>query len=512
MLARGGAWRRIAPRYWVRLAWCLFTATLATILTLPERLVLAPVLRHRFRRTGAGSLRDQVRVVCILGYYRSGTTHLHYLLSCDPGLATPRWYQVLAPQGWVVSWLFLRWFLVPFLGSTRPQDDVAIGPEWPAEDDFALSNWTLSSTLPGRMILPREWDRSWKALHDLREAAPADRRRWRMAAWALAWKVARAGRVIRPVILKTPAHTARIPELVEVFGVENIRFIHIARDPAAVLRSNLAMHRRFGPYLLQELPDDDVLRRRIIEEYDATERRFLESAASLPAGMLARIRYQDLVADPVGQVRAAYRQLGLNWTDAAERRMEDYLRDVAGYRSAQSRSPRASDAAPPELAWMYAAFGHERPTVEPRPVSERAAAAAPSTGPLSVAVDTLIVALLLAAAWIGVAWLLRDRLDWMTWPVGAVLGGAAIGATGGRGGSVRLGVWTALLTAGVLGAVAYPATCLAFYRGREPMPWGDVWDSTRDGLLAVNNLIWLFLGVMTAYRLASRAQARPPGG
>jgi hypothetical protein len=105
--------------------------------------------------------------------------------------------------------------------------------------------------------------------------------------------------------------------------------------------------------------------------------------------------------------------------------------------------------------------------------------------------------------------MMRDRLDWLTWPTGVIMGVTALRLAGT--GSVRLGLWAAALTLSVLAVVAYPATCLAFYRERSPMPWGDVWDSTRDGLLAINNLVWLFLGAMTAYRMASRKDVRAPG-
>src|SRR4051812_11139807 len=76
LLARHGA----APRYWLRIAFGLFTSCIGTVLTLPERVVLAPVLRARAARNGA-RLEHGPGVVVILGYFRSGTTHLHYLMS-----------------------------------------------------------------------------------------------------------------------------------------------------------------------------------------------------------------------------------------------------------------------------------------------------------------------------------------------------------------------------------------------------------------------------------------------
>lgn len=541
----GGAWKRVHLRFWLRLVWCGFTSALATALTLPERAVLGVYLngrassrerRERLNRPFIGPDGDPVpqrvapsdagvEVLCVLGYYRSGTTHLHYILSCDPANITPRWHQVLAPQGWVLSWTFLRWFLVPFLGSTRPQDDVAIGPEWPAEDDFALCNWTLSSAMPGRMVLPREWD-YWKRLNAMEGVTERERRRWRRAVWAFAWKVARAGGAgrgsRRRVILKTPSHTARVRELLEVFGPERVRFIHIARDPGAVLRSNIAMHRRFGPYLLQEAASDEEVRRRTVEEYDATERAFIEQLHEVPAGRLARIRYQDLVADPMGELRRLYSELGMEWGDDLERRFGAYLRSVADYRAASGKSASgaktdgaAPETLPEELAWMTSAFGHDEPTLSTRPLpTDPSPVTASSGAPVPAAargafIDTLTLMLLWSAAWIGVAWIFRDRLDWMTWPTGAVLGIAAL-RLAGRG-SVKLGLWTAALTLGALAVSAYPATCLAFYRERTPMPFRDVWHSTRDGLMAVNNLIWLFLGLMTAYRFGSRKHARAPG-
>ena len=45
--------------------------------------------------------------------------------------------------------------MTPFYSTARPQDDVAFGPDVPAEDDFALCNGGLVSSLVGRHVLPR---------------------------------------------------------------------------------------------------------------------------------------------------------------------------------------------------------------------------------------------------------------------------------------------------------------------------------------------------------------------
>jgi hypothetical protein len=60
--------------------------------------------------------------------------------------------------------------------------------------------------------------------------------------------------------------------------------------------------------------------------------------------------------------------------------------------------------------------------------------------------------------------------------------------------------------------VAFPATAMTSdYRLRVPPPWGDVWVSTHRGLTAINNIVWIVLGLLSAYRFASRKHLTPPG-
>ena len=147
LIARSGG---VGPRYWLRLAGVLLTSTVGTVATLPERVLVWLWLAAR----GGDPARfdHPPGVIVVAGYYRSGTTHVHNLLACDPGVVTPRWAQAMAPQGFRLSWWLTRLLLVPFVGGSRPQDAVGFGPMWPGEDDFALAGWGACSTLPGRLV------------------------------------------------------------------------------------------------------------------------------------------------------------------------------------------------------------------------------------------------------------------------------------------------------------------------------------------------------------------------
>ncbi len=541
-------WARalFAPRvwipilYWPRLAFALFVSTLSTIGTLPERLILSPILRWRYRAVG-GKLEHAPGALIVLGYFRSGTTHLHYLLSCDPRLRTPTWSQALCPQGFWASWSFLRFFMIPFLSGTRPQDDVAIGPDWPAEDDFATNSWACASPLLGRFVLPRAQSH-YERFHDLARLNPRELSRWRFLQWAFLQKLAWLS-PSRGILLKSPSHTARVAELARLLPA-NARFVHISRDPAAVIKSNVNMGHRLSVFGLQHPPDDESVRERVVREYLDSEDKYLRESGVLPSGSLVEIRYEDLVADPMGTIERIYRELGLELTDEARRRMLIYLASVRDYKAANQRDERAAKAVasaegpassqiPGEsarIAALVSRFGHDRPAI-PKVAPIAVPLGGSRTRTRGAAALMIAIALLSLPAWLAVCWFASDRHDAIIWPLGSLIGYAGIRIA--REGSVRLGVLSGALIMMVYGLMVVPGSFLAEY-GHRPYyfaapgapralwnlspwiplrqwEWYHITKSARVGALAWNNLFWVFMGVTCAYRFASRPHVNPPG-
>jgi hypothetical protein len=471
-----------------------------TALTLPERLLLALWLRLR-----GAALDRRPGPVIILGYYRSGTTHLQFLLNCDPNLYSPKWYQALSPQGFLLSWTLLRFLLLPFLSRTRPQDNVAFGSDVPAEDDFALNNWALASSLPGRHVLPRARD-FYDRFHDLKDLSPDERARWRRYQRAFVRKLSLlAGR--RRILLKTPSHTARVEALQELFaGTDGPRFIHISRDPHAVVRSNRGLYRALNPmYHLQAPLPPEELEARTVAEYLATEQSYLAARPHVPPGRLAELRLEDLQADPLGEVRRVYRELGLEFTEAFERRLLDYLDATRGY--TPNVHPAWGDEQArrlgPALEPLVKQFGHDRPPLPPVP-PPRPAHMAPGARRLRLALAGLLAAVAAAAcvaAWLLLAHLLGRRVDRLVWPAGIAVGYAALSAA--RRGSHRLGLWAGLLTLLSLLAAGLLTTRLLAPPSGD-VSWLGLWRTTAPELLSPAILFWACFGALSAYRIASR--------
>lgn len=504
---------RAHPRYIPRVAMGLATSLVGTVATLPERLLLAPVLAGKFGK--AKPLAHEPGVVVILGYFRSGTTHLHYLLSCDPRFTTPSWVQAMCPQGFWASWAFFRFAMVPFLPNQRPQDDVAFGPDWPAEDDFALANWNLTSSLIGRLVYPSRRER-FDRFHFLEGLSEGERRAWARAQAGFCWKITRAAKRKR-LLLKTPSHTARVAELRRVFG-ERVKFVHITREPEAVIRSNAAMHERLADQLLEDPPSREETRRHIVGEYERTERKFLDESAGLPADRLCRIRYDDLIADPRATLEGIYTQLGLGWSSELDARFTSYLRAVADYRAAAQKSPKGQPTiAEPDdderaaCARLRDWFDHG-PADEPRPKPEKVElppAPGPdptqATRPRRAYLAAALVALASFAAWMGIAYVTSNRLDTLTWIWGTFIGYAAV-RVAGRG-TTRLGVWCAACFLLVVGASVWPLPEI-----QGGWTGADRLRNIRSSYLNItSNWLYVALGAVAAYRFGSRTHIRPPG-
>lgn len=477
--------RRVHPSYWPRLTFCLFTSWVGTVLTMPERLLLAPILFARFRRDTR--LDHPPGVVVILGYYRTGTTHLHNLLASDPRVNTPRWSQCLAGQGWLLSWTLMRFILTPFLGNTRPQDGVGFGPDWPAEDDFALATWAGASSLPGRFVFPSRWE-TFARWHDLQGLSPRELARWRRTTAAFCWKITRF-RGSSPLVLKTPSHTARVAELDRLFHAK-ARFIHISREPAAVLASNLKMHASLGPHALEDLPEPAVLAARIGAEYQAAESKCRAELAVLNPARVVHIRYDDLIADPMAELARIRPALGLPNDGHAQRAALAYLHRVGRYRGDAPAANLPSDPEPEA--------GARRTT--------------------RAVVVGLAVALACAGVWLGLVWAThhfwgwQQRFDFLVWLTGGVVGAAMVRSA--RVGSRPLGWLAAGVTVLVFAALSFPITVInwnwaagsgwrlfLYHNGRGAL----------HGVLSTSSLVFGVLGALTAWRQASRTMPRAPG-
>ena len=306
----------IDPRYWPR-------AMLLTLAGLSNS-AFARLEEWKYgRRIDAAEVRPPL---FILGHYRSGTTHLHNLLSLDPRFAYPTLLQALYPHTFLTSGAMLAPLMAALLTRRRPQDNMTQAAGSPAEDEFALCVATALSPYMA-WVFPRS-PVTYEKYLTFREAPAEDLARWKAA---LVWFLKKVTLVAdRPLLLKSPPHTARVRLLLGLFP--RARFVHVHRHPYAVFVSTRHLWRA-GPatYQLQR-PGAEDIDGRIISTYTVMYEAYFEDQGLIPPGQFCEVRYEELEGEPVRVVGAIYDALGLADFVPVQEPLEGYLRSIGGYR------------------------------------------------------------------------------------------------------------------------------------------------------------------------------------
>lgn len=308
---------RIGVVYVPRLAAALVLSTLNTILSLPERLILAVALRKR-------KVADPV---FLLGVHRSGTTLLHNLMALDPQLRAPTALETLNPAGFVFSGWLLAPLLMLVMPWKRPMDNVRFHLFTPWEEEFALSASCGLSPHWG-MSFPKSWP-AYDRYAFPEQMSARERAIWQRHLLGFLRKLTLWTR--RRPLLKNPYNTSRVALLHAMFPAA--RFVHIARHPYDVCRSNAHLERE--AHVMSQLQDPDPRHSyssRFLENYRAMETAYVEQIATVPAAQTVEIRFEDLERDPVGQLRQVYAHLGLEWTVRFEERLNAHLAGLSGYK------------------------------------------------------------------------------------------------------------------------------------------------------------------------------------
>jgi len=263
----------------------------------------------------------------IIGHWRSGTTLLHELLMLDDRLCCPNTYQCLAPCHFLITegvgTATLKW-IIP---SKRPMDDVVTGWDRPQEDEFALMNMGAPSPYR-RMAFPVTSPDRPESL-DLTKLSPADLDLWKKTLRRFLAMLAVADP--RRPVLKSPPHTARVAVLAEMFP--EARFLHVVRDPCVVFASTMRLWRSLHDVQGLQVDRGETLERYVFAAFEEMYAAFERDRAVLPAGRLHEIRYEDLVADPVGQLAEAYERLDLGDFGRVRTVFETQARSMKRYRT-----------------------------------------------------------------------------------------------------------------------------------------------------------------------------------
>jgi omega-hydroxy-beta-dihydromenaquinone-9 sulfotransferase len=263
--------------------------------------------------------------IFILGHWRNGTTHLHNLITQDERLGYPNGYQVSFPHTFLSTEKKDTPFMSFFLPRRRPMDNVEMTLATPQEDEFALVAATFKSPCMAWVFF-RQKEQFEKYL-TFRDVDPAEVAEWRDAFYTFLKKL--QWRDSRPLVLKSPPHTARIGLLLKLFP--NAKFIHIHRDPCTVFQSTRRTFEIMVTWHNLQRPNVPDLDNWLIRLYRMMYDAFFEDRDLIPAGNYREVAYEELERDPIGEVRKIYQTLKLPDFTAFEPCLQKYVNSLTGY-------------------------------------------------------------------------------------------------------------------------------------------------------------------------------------
>jgi hypothetical protein len=230
--------------------------------------------------------------VFILGPWRSGTTVFHELLAATDNWTTPQTWQCFNP-----STCFLHTPRSEDRSIRRPMDHGHIRTFGPQEDEFALLLLGEPSIYRG-LIDPR---RLRECADELWSSGTAKLLRWQNFLRGL---TASAG---RPLLLKSPSHTFRLPLMRALFP--RAKFVWIGRHTGELLASNARMWQAMADhYGLWDFPPE-VLEGFLQDMLRACSNVLAWCLDEMPSESMLWVDFDELRTDPRQLLQRTWRFL-----------------------------------------------------------------------------------------------------------------------------------------------------------------------------------------------------------
>jgi len=272
--------------------------------------------------------------VFILGLWRSGTTHLHYMMAQDPQFGYLNNHQAFTLNMSLLSLDKLNKILSIFVPGKRPQDNVRVTLDDPAEEEQAFSTMSIHSSIHS-FYFPKN-QQYFTKYHLFDGISPKEKTSWMEDYLFLLKNISYYSKKMR-LLLKNPHNTGRVKELLELFP--NAKFIFIHRDPYTVYRSTKKLYMQMiSSQVLQFISQKEIERLIINNNARILDKYFCEREL-IPDGNLVEIGFEDLETTPLESLKSIYGRLGLDGFEAAKNHITKYLNSVKGYQKNLYKAP-----------------------------------------------------------------------------------------------------------------------------------------------------------------------------
>ncbi|MCC8171703.1 MAG: sulfotransferase [Parabacteroides sp.] len=286
-----------------------------------------PIEEKRYRKWLADKPVENDPVF-ILGHWRSGTTFVHNVFSCDKHFGYNTTYQTVFPNLMLFGQPFFKKNMSWLMPDKRPTDNMELKVDLPQEEEFALANM-MPYTYYNFWFLPK-YMMEYCDKYLLFDTITEEERQVFKETFLKLIKISLWNTGGTQFLSKNPPHTGRIKTLLEMFP--NAKFIYLVRNPYTVFESTRSFFTNtIRPLQLQEISDAQ-LEENIVQVYSKLFHKFEAEKHLIPEGNLMEIKFEDFEANAFELTEHVYKTLDIPGFDNARPDIEKYLEKKKGYK------------------------------------------------------------------------------------------------------------------------------------------------------------------------------------
>lgn len=291
----------------------------------------------------------------ITGHWRSGTTYIHNMLSLDNTFGYCSTFTATLPGIFLGSEKIFKPVLAASITDKRPMDDVPMGTDLPQEEEYAIGAFIPYAYYNG-WIFPKNMGfyNNFVCMENVSKEVIDE---WKETYLYFLKKLTyyRDG---KRLILKNPAHTARIKHLLEMFP--DAQFINIYRNPYHLYYSMMRFLRIVVPIYCIQKHDMQNLEGHMLDLYAQMYKKYFEERNLIPKGNLVEIKYEDFIQNPLKNVKKIYTTLGLKNFEASKKIFSNYATSQKFFKaSTYNVEPVIKDKINNKWKFVFDEFGYE---------------------------------------------------------------------------------------------------------------------------------------------------------
>ena len=240
--------------------------------------------------------------VFILGHWRSGTTFVHNVFSCDKHFGYNTTYQTVFPHLMMWGQPFFKKNMSWLMPDKRPTDNMELAVDLPQEEEFALANM-MPYTYYNFWFLPK-YQQEYADKYLLFDNISDAELKVFEEVFTKLIKISLWNTHGTQFLSKNPPHTGRVRELVKMFP--NAKFIYLMRNPYTVFESTRSFFTNtIQPLKLQDIGNEQ-LEENILSIYAKLYHKYESDKQFIPEGNLREVKFEDFEADAMGMTEDIY--------------------------------------------------------------------------------------------------------------------------------------------------------------------------------------------------------------